>query len=245
MVNWPDFWTYHGDARDGSQYPSEINLLWTDPPFGTGKVMRGESAEYKDHSDTEYVLEAMSAWLPSMHENGVVVVCCDYRLAPSMTHHMTEGEDWAYRGEIIWTFGLGRPRTSWWPVRHNNLLTFTSTKENGVFFSEHMPREIRRAPKEGYPDDKPAGSVWDLTFSNTNSERVGYPNQKPLNIIEPFVDCHTTPGMTVADPFMGSGSVGIAAAARGCHFIGADTNIDAVMTARERWNHYKTHLDRR
>ena len=232
------------DAIDGPPADSSIDLIWTDPPYGTGKVMRGDSIAYRDYSDTTYVLDGIKAWLPAVSPDGTVVICCDYRLAPLITD-MVLLEGWAYRGEIIWEFGLGRPRMSWWPVRHNNLLTFTRTKTSGKFDSTAIPKTKRLAPKKGYEGDKPSGSVWDFTFSNTHPERVGYPNQKSMHIIKPFILAHTKPGDLVADPFAGSGSTGVAAISLDRRYLLNDINFDTTQFMRKRLKEFKRiHRDR-
>lgn len=210
-----------------------VRLLWTDPPYGTGKVQRQGDHSFADHTDTGYVIDAISGWLPAMAIDGTVVVCCDYRLAPELTSAIS-ARGWFYAGEVIWEFGLGRPRETWWPVRHNNLLTFTRLEGSGRFDRSAVPRAKRLAPKPGYPADKPAGSVWEYTMSNTHPQRVGYPNQKPVEIIEPFVLAHTQPGDLVVDPYCGSGSTGVAALRHGRTFVGRDVNADAVALATAR-----------
>jgi site-specific DNA-methyltransferase (adenine-specific) len=222
-----------GDALEAVKDLSDVRLLWTDPPYGTGKVQKQGDNEFYDPFDTSYVLNVLKACLPAMNENGTIVVCCDYRLATDLTSFMQDCW-WTYRGEIIWEFGLGRPRTSWWPVRHNNLLTFTKTEESGLFDGSAVPRAKRLAPKPGYSEDKPSGSVWDFTMSNTHPDRVGYPNQKPIEIIEPFVLAHTLPGDLVLDPFCGSGSTGAAALKHGRRFVGIDVSSSAVEVSKKR-----------
>ena len=48
------------------------------------------------------------------------------------------------------------------------------------------------------------------------------------------VDKFAAPGDVVCDPFLGSGTTGVCALARGCWFLGADIDADCVDTARER-----------
>ena len=60
----------------------------------------------------------------------------------------------------------------------------------------------------------------------------GYPAEKPPEVSEILIQQSTAAGEIVADPFMGSGSVGVAALRSGRRFIGTDVNIEAVrMTA--------------
>ena len=62
----------------------------------------------------------------------------------------------------------------------------------------------------------------------------GYPAEKPPEVSEILVSQSSAPGETVADPFMGSGSVGVAAARLGRRFLGNDLNPDAVRLAGAR-----------
>lgn len=61
--------------------------------------------------------------------------------------------------------------------------------------------------------------------------RNGYPTEKPLSVLETLVRQSSSPGETVADPFMGSGSTGIAAVRNGRHFFGNDVSPDSLQVA--------------
>jgi site-specific DNA-methyltransferase (adenine-specific) len=50
------------------------------------------------------------------------------------------------------------------------------------------------------------------------------PTQKPLALISCFVNDFTQPGQTVADPFMGSGTTGVASLMQGRKFVGVEVN---------------------
>jgi site-specific DNA-methyltransferase (adenine-specific) len=62
----------------------------------------------------------------------------------------------------------------------------------------------------------------------------GYPAEKPSAVSEILVRQSTEPGQLVVDPFMGSGSVGLAAVTRGRRFLGNDLYSEAVEIARNR-----------
>ncbi len=62
----------------------------------------------------------------------------------------------------------------------------------------------------------------------------GYPAEKPVSVSEVLVRQSSEPGQLVADPFMGSGSVGVAAVGQGRAFLGNDLCAEAVDIARGR-----------
>ena len=62
----------------------------------------------------------------------------------------------------------------------------------------------------------------------------GYPAEKPPAVSEVLINQSSSPGDVVADPFMGSGSVGVAAARLGRRFLGTDINPVAVRMSAER-----------
>lgn len=54
------------------------------------------------------------------------------------------------------------------------------------------------------------------------SRQRAHPNEKPLPLIEHLLLCLTKPGQLVVDPFMGSGTTGVAAARHGRRFFGVE-----------------------
>ena len=62
----------------------------------------------------------------------------------------------------------------------------------------------------------------------------GYPAEKPVGVSEILIGQSSQPGDTVADPFMGSGSVGVAALKAGRRFVGNDLHPEAVRLAAKR-----------
>lgn len=62
----------------------------------------------------------------------------------------------------------------------------------------------------------------------------GYPTEKPVEVSEVLVNQSTRPGETVADPFMGSGSVGVAAVRNHRNFVGNDFQASSIDMTRRR-----------
>ena len=64
--------------------------------------------------------------------------------------------------------------------------------------------------------------------------RGGYPAEKPVEVAAVLINQSSQPGEVVVDPFMGSGSVGVAAVRLGRRFIGNDLNPEAVQISARR-----------
>lgn len=91
-----------------------------------------------------------------------------------------------------------------------------------------------------YADEGRAlGSVWTdcpSMAANTplRSETTGYPTQKPLKLLDRIVRATSDEGSLVVDPFCGSGTTLVAAAAAKRRFVGLDLGDLAIATSRAR-----------
>jgi site-specific DNA-methyltransferase (adenine-specific) len=64
--------------------------------------------------------------------------------------------------------------------------------------------------------------------------RGGYPTEKPPEVSGVLIQQSSEPGELVVDPFMGSGSVGVAAVRTERSFLGCDLSDDAIVLADSR-----------
>jgi site-specific DNA-methyltransferase (adenine-specific) len=97
------------------------------------------------------------------------------------------------------------------------------------------------------PDAPPSMASFELAWTNldknarqiqhsigaTNAERVGHPTQKPLAVMQFSLEYAGMPDL-VLDPYMGSGTTGVAAIRAGKRFIGIEVNADYFKVACER-----------
>ncbi len=67
----------------------------------------------------------------------------------------------------------------------------------------------------------------------------GYPTEKPVELSEILIEQSSSLGDLICDPFMGSGSVGIAAIKHERQFIGSDISEEALKVTTERLKHIK------
>ncbi len=97
------------------------------------------------------------------------------------------------------------------------------------------------------PDRVPSAADFELAWTSmdmnarliehsiaaTNAERVGHPTQKPLRVME-WCLSFVPDARTVCDPFMGSGTTGVACARMGLHFTGIERERKYFDIACER-----------
>jgi site-specific DNA-methyltransferase (adenine-specific) len=88
---------------------------------------------------------------------------------------------------------------------------------------------------DGHKKGVPIADVWDIPLLNPKAkERVGYPTQKPILLLERIIALVTSPGGFVLDPFTGSGTTLIAAELLGRNSLGIDVAAEAVQLAKQR-----------
>src|SRR5207247_5530913 len=77
--------------------------------------------------------------------------------------------------------------------------------------------------------------VWSVTrIHRQDPERENHPTQKPLEIVERMVLASCPPEGLVLDPFMGSGTVAVAALKHGRSFVGFEINPEYCARAKRR-----------
>ena len=107
------------------------------------------------------------------------------------------------------------------------------------YYCAKADRSERNIGLHGMPErtphpDEPNGRAWDIPGSHSTPRTNHHPTVKPIDLMQWLVRLVTPPGGTVLDPFMGSGTTGIAASREGFHFIGVELNPEYVEIARRR-----------
>ncbi len=81
----------------------------------------------------------------------------------------------------------------------------------------------------------PLSDVWEIPFLNPKAkERVVYPTQKPILLLEQILDIASDENDLILDPFCGSGTTLVAGKLKNRRCIGFDKNINAIILAKER-----------
>jgi len=70
----------------------------------------------------------------------------------------------------------------------------------------------------------------------SGNERTKHPTQKPLKLMEELVNIHTNQKDLILDPFMGSGTTGVACKNLNRNFIGIEVDKNYFTIAKDRIN---------
>lgn len=130
------------------------------------------------------------------------------------------GYDYEYKGA-----------KSIWRVPENRMAKLDA--EGRLYFTRMGGIRIKR-----YLDEMkglPVSDVWtDISPVNSQAkERMGYPTQKPVDLLKRIILQSSNPGDVVFDPFCGCGTTVYAAQETGRQWIGCDIAILAVRLMRE------------
>lgn len=104
----------------------------------------------------------------------------------------------------------------------------------------HWPQKKDGVPMfKRYADEQPGvplQSVWDdiPPLHNLSAERLGYPTQKPVALLERIIQASSNPGDVVLDPFCGCGTTIDAAEKLGRDWIGIDVTQLAISLIKNR-----------
>jgi len=104
----------------------------------------------------------------------------------------------------------------------------------------HWPKKEGGMPRlKIYPEDAPGVPVQDIwsdvkTMHNLSAERLGYPTQKPLALLERIISASSNEGDVVLDPFCGCGTAIHAAHKLHRQWIGIDITHLAISLIEKR-----------
>ncbi|MEZ5848611.1 MAG: DNA methyltransferase [Geminicoccaceae bacterium] len=132
-----------------------------------------------------------------------------------------------------WEYSVALPyKGRFWAYSQANM---AEMERNGrlVYTAGGMPRY------KGYLDERPGVPVsddWnDIPRLNAGAaERLGYPTQKPLALLERIIEASSNPGDVVLDPFCGCGTALDAAEKLGRAWIGIDVTWLAIDVVSQR-----------
>jgi len=212
-------------------------MLYADPPFNTGEPQKAAAGVFDDRFESRasyiaWLRERLEATLPAMKPSGNVLLHVDWRTSHLVRVLLDEllGEA-NFVNHLIWSYGLGGSSPKRFARKHDDILLYAIDAGGAYFEPPMVPATSQRMKGQM----KKATDVLAIpSLNNMAHERVGWPTQKPLALLDILVNACSPTGGTVLDPTCGSGTTLVSAVMSGRRAIGFDMNEDAVAIAERR-----------
>ena len=232
-----DFTLYQGDCLRllESLSSDSVDALITDPPYSSGGFTRGDrnadpAAKYVqtgtqlqrasfsgDNRDGRSWGYWMALWLSEclriVKPSGYALIFTDWRQLPTATDALQAG-GFVWRGVISWDKGAAARLVHTGYFRHQCEYIVWGTR--GVSVPANHQREY-------------SGSISDPVVLADKHHMTG----KPTSLMRKLVQV-VPEGATVLDPFMGSGTTGVACRMEGRRFIGIELDPGYFAIAKRR-----------
>jgi len=185
---------YLGDCAEIMPGLGEVDAVVTDPPYGLG-IDRSMAASSGAQSGA--MMAKKGVYVASGWDDSPISMA----LAESLIKKA--------KCVIFWGGNYYRlPASQCWLV--------WDKKVNGNFADCELAWTNMKKPVRKFE------WMWNGMLRQGNEERNGHPTQKPLNLMKWCIDqCNNNP-QTILDPFMGSGTTGVAAVQMKRQFIGIE-----------------------
>lgn len=220
---------YCGDIAEGIAKCSEADLLVTDPPYRWNKTTGGRAkndqfaAKWQGHIHGKDVVKAsiptntinFKDWMGLVYDALKVqahayIFTNDKNLQDALNAATSAG--FRLHNVLVWKKNNCTPNR--WYMKNTEFILF-------LYKGKAFPINN-------------LGSNQVLEVKNLSHKEKVHPTEKPVELLKVLIENSSQPGQLVLDPFMGSGSTGVAALELGRKFAGIEINRDFWDTARKR-----------
>jgi len=215
---------YLGDCLEvmKSMPDKSVDAVITDPPYGTqdgmGKaIKRGKEIVTFNSGDWDKTLPL--DWLVD-----AMRLIVDGNWLAVFTDNLSVNSVWSAINE-----NGGRSKNTFYWIKPNKAPTprknFKSNVESAVVGT-------KGAVQTWYGGGNSANYI-EMPFVSGNEAGL-HPTQKPVKLMKHFIELFTKEGDTILDPFMGSGTTGVACVQTGRNFIGIEIDPTYFAIAEKR-----------
>ena len=185
-----------------------------------------------------------------LKDTGSIYLHCD----PTASHYLkllmdSVFGDGNFRNEIVWHYRRWTSPSNRFQRLHDSILFYAKAATNHFnrILTPYTEGSVRRkkqgvlhrfkrgeepvlvSNREIKRDGVPENDVWQIPFiAPSAKERIGYPTQKPLALLERIIKASSNEGDMVLDPFCGCATACVAAENLGRQWIGIDLSPKAV-----------------
>lgn len=197
----------------------KVDAVITDPPYNISKnnnfsTMNNprKGVDFGAWDNNFDVRAWISDYMKVIKDDGCMIIFCSYLYISFLIEELKKN-DIDVKDVLVWKKSNPMPRNihrryvqdmefAIWGVKKNAKWTFNK------------------------PENKPyLRSIFE-TSTVSGKERTNHPTQKSLELMKQMIRIHTNPGDVILDPFMGSGTTGVAALMENRKFVGIEVNPD-------------------
>lgn len=207
----------HGDCVDVMKTipDNSVDLIVADPPYFLGMTHNGQKGDFNDLAICKpFFASVADEFKRILSPKGEFYIFTDWR--GYAFYYPIFSERLPLKNLIVWDKKSGAG--NFYTYSHEFIMYGVNCNKN-----------------------KKGRNVWvETAFSSgamkTNGKKV-HPTQKPVELIEKIIRNSSDPGDTILDPFMGSGTTGVASERVGNrNFIGIEINEIYFTIAKQRIN---------
>lgn len=243
------------------EIPDEsVDLIYIDPPFNSNRsyeLFWGDTQEkrgFEDRfGDAQAYITYMRPRVAEMHrvlkKTGSFYYHCDWHASHYVKIMLDQVFSFnSFQNEIIWWYGGGGASKERFGRKHDSLFFYAKSK-TWTFNVDDVREEYkwtkgqkradgseRNLERGKIPDD-----VWQMHgIMPWSKEKMGYPTQKPLSLLERVITASSNKGDVVLDAFCGCGTALVAAHKLGRKWIGIDISPTACRVMSQRlWDAFR------
>jgi site-specific DNA-methyltransferase (adenine-specific) len=226
-----------------------VDMIFADPPYNlsndgftchSGRAVSVNKGEWDKSNGIENDFEFQKQWINAcrrvLKPNGTIWI--------SGTYHSIYACGFALQilgfhilNDIAWFKPNASPNLScrYFTASHETLIWARKSIKSKHTFNYHQMKN------GSFPFDfikkpgKQMRSVWSIPTPGQNEKVHGkHPTQKPIKLLERIIAASTNPLDLILDPFMGSGTTGVASIRNKRRFIGIEINENFYNIANER-----------
>ena len=205
----------------------KVNHIITDPPynisqdnnFSTMKNPR-KGVDFGEWDKDFDLYNWISDYSNLLDKNGSMIIFCSYRFISHIIDKL-ETSGLVVKDVIIWKKSNPMPRNIDRRYVQDTEFAVWAVKKNAKWiFNKPTDKSYLRSCYE--------------TPTVSGKEKTNHPTQKSLKLMENIIKVHTNENDIILDPFMGSGSTGVASIKNSRKFVGIELNKDYFNIANDR-----------
>ena len=185
---------------------------------------------------------------------GSIYLHCD----PTASHYLKLLMDGifgysSFKNEIVWSYRRWPSKSRNFQTMHDVILFYTGIADHIFNVSYEPPSEsylkrfkgkmqvldpetrTRKIVVDRPTKGLPMRDVWEISIlAGSSKERLGYPTQKPLTLLDRIIKASSNPGDMILDPFCGCATALVAADRLGRQWAGIDLSSLAIKLVKQR-----------